>query len=76
MCDNAKESIENSRSLKIEIKETKEGSGRKLIKSGASERLWDDCLKLESYIRSNTADGIYKLWRSTQNDYIQRDIQH
>ena len=35
--------------------------GRKLIKSGATQRLWGDCLELESYIRSNTAHGIYKL---------------
>ena len=39
----------------------KKGSGRKLIKSGAQKRLWDDCLELESYIMSNTAHGIYKL---------------
>ena len=37
------------------------GSGRKLIKSSASKRLWDDCLKLEYYIGSNTVNGIYKL---------------
>ena len=46
---------------KREIKELKKGSGRKLIKSGAPKRLWDDCLELESYIRSNTVHGIYKL---------------
>ena len=46
---------------KREIKELKKGSGRKLIKSDAPKRLWDVFLKLESYIRSNTAHGIYKL---------------
>ena len=50
-----------SNAAKREIKELKKGSGRKLIKSGTPKRLWDDCLKLESYIRSNTAHGIYKL---------------
>ena len=44
-----------------EIKGLKKGSGRKLIKSGAPKRLWDDCLELESYIRSNIAHGTYKL---------------
>ena len=29
--------------------------------AGAPKRLWDDCLKLESYLRSNTAHSIYKL---------------
>ena len=46
---------------KREIKEVKKGSGRKLIKSGAQKRIWDDCLELESYIKSNTMHGIYKL---------------
>ena len=34
-------------------------SGRKLF--GTPKRLWDDCLELESYIRSKTAYNIYKL---------------
>ena len=37
------------------MKELKKSSGRKLIKSGTSKRLWYD------YIRSTTAHGIYKL---------------
>ena len=41
--------------------ELKKGSGRKLIMSGAPKRLWNDCLELESYVRSNTAHGINKL---------------
>ena len=48
-------------SAKKEIKELKKGSSRKLIKSGTPKRLWDDCLKLESYKRSNPAHSIYKL---------------
>ena len=44
-------------------KGTEEGSGRKIIKSGAPKRFWDDCLELESYIRSNTAHSIFKLDR-------------
>ena len=46
--------------IKREIKELKKGSGRKPISFGSPKRLWDDCLKLESYIRSKTAHGIYK----------------
>ena len=44
-----------------EMKEQKKGSGKKLIKSSTPKKLWDGCLELESYIRSNTAHGISKL---------------
>ena len=50
-----------SNAAKREIKELKNYSGRKLIKSGTPRRHWDYCLELESYIRSNTAHKIYKL---------------
>eukprot|EP00804_Cyclotella_cryptica_P015125 CCRYP_000688-RA/>CCRYP_000688-RA protein AED:0.22 eAED:0.24 QI:0/0/0/0.8/1/1/5/0/1053 len=43
------------------IRELKKGAGRKMIKSGSPKKLWDDCLVLESYIRSNTAHDIYML---------------
>ena len=49
-----------SKAAKREIKELKKGSGTKHIKSGTPKRLWDDCLELQSYIRSNTAHSIYK----------------
>ena len=45
---------------KREIKELNKDSGRKLMKSGTPKILWDHCLELESYIRSNIAHGIYK----------------
>jgi hypothetical protein len=32
-----------------------------MVKSRAPKQLWDDCLELESLIRSNTAHTIYKL---------------
>ena len=38
----------------------KKGSSKKL-KSGTPKRFWDDCLELESYIRSITTYDIYKL---------------
>ena len=44
-----------------EIKELKKGSGRKLMKSGATKRLCDDYLEFESCVRFNTAHGMYKL---------------
>ena len=44
-----------------EIKELKKGSNMKQIKFFAPNKLWDDPLGLESYIRSNTIQGIYKL---------------
>ena len=49
--------------LQKEIKELKKGAGCKLLKSGGLKWLWDDCLELEAYIRSNTAHKIYKLDR-------------
>ena len=54
-------------------KGTKKGSSWKLIKSGTPKRLWDDCLKLESYIRSNTAHGIYKLDGEVPETIMSRD---
>ena len=53
-----------SYATKREIKEIKKAScsGRKFIKSSTSKRIWDDCLEHESYIRSNTAHGVYKLY--------------
>ena len=74
ICDNAKEMVlgEFNRELKkasCQLKQTKpftpwsnkKDSDRKLIKSSTQKRLWNDCLELESYIRSNAAHGIYKL---------------
>ena len=46
---------------KREMKELKKGSSMKFIKNGTLRRLWGDCVKLESYIRSNTTHSIYKL---------------
>ena len=46
---------------KKEIKEINKGSGRKFIMFCTQKRLWDDCLELESNIRSNTTHDIYKL---------------
>ena len=42
-------------------KGTEDGTGRKIIKSGFSNRLCDDCLEFESYVWSITAHVIYKL---------------
>ena len=32
-----------------------------LLQFSTPKHLWDDCFKLEAYIRSNTAHEIYKL---------------
>ena len=37
------------------IRELKKSTGRKLTASGCPKRLWDDCMELESFIRSHTA---------------------
>ena len=59
-----------------EIKKLKKGSSRKLIQSGTPKRLWDDCLQLESYLRPNTANGIYKLDGDVPETVLSGDIQH
>ena len=51
----------------------KKGSSRKLIKSGAAKRLLDDFLELESYVRSNTAHGIYELDGGVPETIISRE---
>ena len=43
------------------IKELKKGVARKMISSKAPKPLWDDCLELESFIRSHTAHDIFGL---------------
>ena len=43
------------------MKELKKGAGHKLLQYRASKCIWDDCLGLEDYIRSNAAHEIYKL---------------
>ena len=48
-----------SNAAEREIKELKKGAGHKLLWSRAP--MWDDCLELEAYIRSNNAHEIYKL---------------
>ena len=35
--------------------------GHNLLRSRTPKHLWDDCLELETYVRSNTAHEIHKL---------------
>ena len=49
-----------SNAAEREKKELEKSPVMKLIKSGDPKRLWDDCLEHESFIRSNTAHGIYR----------------
>jgi len=43
------------------IRELKRGAGRKMLKKRSPAALWDHCIELESYIRSNTAIDNYEL---------------
>ena len=43
------------------IRELKRGTARKMLKMKLPKRLWDDCMELEAYIRSNTAHDIFEL---------------
>ena len=44
-----------------DICELKRGSDRKMTKMKSPKVLWNDCLDLEEYIRSNTALDIFEL---------------
>ena len=41
-----------------EINKLNEGAGNKLLQSRTPKHLWDDCLELEVYNRSNTVHDI------------------
>jgi len=43
------------------IRELKKGLARKMVRKKSPKKLWDDCLELEAYIRSNIAHEIYGL---------------
>lgn len=43
------------------IRDLKQGSGRKMVKTCSPKRLWDDCLELEAMIQSHSYHNIYKL---------------
>ena len=47
-----------SNAAEREIKELKKGADHKLLKSKALKQLWDDCIEMKAYIRSNTAHDI------------------
>ena len=50
-----------SNAAEREIKELKKVVGHKMLRSRTPKHLWDNCLELEAYIRTNTAHEIYKL---------------
>ena len=43
------------------IRELKKGNGRKMILTKSPNALWDNCIKLKAYIRSNTTHDNYSL---------------
>jgi hypothetical protein len=43
------------------VQELKRGVGRQMMRAGCPKRLWDDCLIIEAYVRSNTALDIFGL---------------
>jgi hypothetical protein len=52
------------------IRELKRGGGRKMVRSGAPKRLWDDCLVREAYVRSSTALDILSLERKLTDTIV------
>jgi len=57
----------------VAIRELKRGAARKMSRTGSPKALWDDCLELESYIRSNTARGIFVLNGQVQETLMSRE---
>jgi hypothetical protein len=43
------------------IRELKKAAGRKMVRAGAPKPFWADAIKLEAYVRSNTAHDIFIL---------------
>ena len=43
------------------IREVKRGAGRKMAQKNSPKKLWDHCMELESYIRSNTASNSFEV---------------
>jgi hypothetical protein len=43
------------------VRELKKGVGRQMLRSGCPERLLDDCIIKEAYVRSHTSLDIYGL---------------
>ena len=41
----------------------KKGSGRKMVRSGATKQIWDDALEFQAYVISNTDLDIYMMQR-------------
>ncbi len=46
---------------KSAIRELKKAAGRKMVQAGAPKPFWADAIKLEAYVRSNTAHDIFIL---------------
>ena len=62
-----------SNAAERKIKELKKGGGHKLLQSRAPKCLWDYCLELGVYIRSNTTHEIYKLDREAPKTVMSGD---
>ena len=43
------------------IRELKKGTARKMLRTGSAKVLWDDCMELESEIRSSTVNDVFEL---------------
>jgi hypothetical protein len=50
-----------SNSAEAAIREVKKSSGRKMMETQCPKRIWDDCIELESFIKSHTAIDIWQL---------------
>jgi len=57
------------------IRELKKAAGRKMVCAGAPKPFWADAIKLEAYVRSNTAHDIFIL-QGEVPEMVMRDVQY
>ena len=43
------------------IRELEKSAGRKMVRYGATNQIWDNALEFEAYVRSNKALDIYMM---------------
>ncbi len=56
-----------------DIKELKKSSGHKMLATGASQQLWNDCLDLEACIHSHSTNSVYHIDGKVTEMYVSRE---
>ncbi len=56
-----------------DIKELKKSSRHKMLATGASQQLWNDCLDLEACIHSHSTNSVYHIDGKVTEMYVSRE---